>query len=47
MGEQEDYIWARMGEIKEQFAGHYMTQMNKKLMTENKDLKSQIEKKMT
>ena len=43
MGDQEDFIWEKMEEIKEQFAGHYMTQMNKKLMAENKDLKSQIE----
>lgn len=46
MGQQEDFIWEKMEEIKEQFAGHYMTQMNKKLIAENKELKKETETKI-
>ena len=42
LSDQSDYIQERLMEYKDQYDGHYMTQMNKKLVKENKDLLAQI-----
>jgi len=47
MSDQQDFLMDKLEEIRSQFSGHYMTQMNKKLVVENKELKARLEKSLT
>ena len=47
MSDQQDFLMEKLDEVRSQFSGHYMTQMNKKLVTENKELRAKLEKSLT
>lgn len=47
MSDQQDYLMQKLEEIRSVFEQSSMVQMNKRLQSENKDLKARMESKMT
>ena len=43
LGDQSDFVWEKFLKYKDEYQGHFMVEMNKKLVGENRDLKKKLE----
>ena len=43
LGDQSDFFWEKFLKYKDEYQGHFMVEMNKKLVGENRDLKKKLE----